>query len=41
MLRQHWIGAIPEPASVATGLALFALGAAGVREHRRRRQLAA
>jgi hypothetical protein len=35
------IGAIPEPASLATGLALFALGAVGVREHRRRRQLAA
>jgi hypothetical protein len=33
--------AIPEPASVATGLALFALGAAGVREHRRRKQAAA
>jgi hypothetical protein len=29
--------AIPEPASVATGLALFALGAVGVREHRRRK----
>jgi hypothetical protein len=32
---------IPEPADVATGLALFALGAAGMREHRRRRKLAA
>jgi hypothetical protein len=31
------VSAIPEPASVATGLALFALGAAGVREHRRRK----
>lgn len=30
------ISAIPEPASVATGLALFALGAAGVRGYRRR-----
>jgi hypothetical protein len=35
------VAAIPEAASVATGLALFALGAAGVREFRRRRQLAA
>jgi hypothetical protein len=33
--------AVPEPASVAGGLALFALGAVGVREYRRRRQLAA
>jgi hypothetical protein len=33
--------AIPEPASVATGLGLFALGAAGVREFRRRKQQAA
>ncbi len=33
--------AIPEPASVATGLALFALGAVGVREHRRRKLAAA
>ena len=32
---------IPEPAGVAAGLALCALGAVGVREHRRRRQLAA
>ncbi len=29
--------AIPEPASMATGLALFALGAVGVREFRKRR----
>jgi hypothetical protein len=33
--------AIPEPANVASGLALFALGAVGVREYRRRRQAAA
>jgi len=33
--------AIPEPASVATGLALFAPGAAGVHEHRRRTAAAA
>jgi hypothetical protein len=32
--------AIPEPAKVATGLALFALGAAGVREFRRRHRVA-
>ncbi len=31
------VTAIPEPASVASGLALFALGAAGVRESRKRR----
>lgn len=35
------VAAIPEPANVAAGLALFALGAVGVREHRRRRKLAA
>ncbi len=35
------VAAIPEPASMAAGFAFFALGAAGVREHRRRRQLAA
>jgi len=35
------VSAIPEPASVASGLGLLALGAAGVREMRRRRQLAA
>ncbi|HWA85909.1 MAG TPA: hypothetical protein VG710_06785 [Opitutus sp.] len=33
--------AIPEPANVAAGLALFALGAVGVRELRKRRQAAA
>jgi len=33
--------AIPEPAEVATGLALFALGAVGVREFRKRRRAAA
>jgi len=31
------VSAIPEPATVASGLALLALGAAGVREMRRRR----
>ena len=33
--------AIPEPAEVAAGLALFALGAAGVRQYRRRRRVTA
>ncbi len=32
--------AIPEPSGVAAGLALFALGAVGVREHRRRKRAA-
>ncbi len=31
-------GAIPEPSQVATGLGLLALGAAGIRESRRRKQ---
>ena len=31
------VAAVPEPAQVATGLGLLALGAAGVREFRRRR----
>lgn len=35
------ISSIPEPASVAGGLALLALGAVGIREWRRRRQPAA
>ena len=34
------VSAIPEPTSMASGLALLALGAAGVREMRRRRTLA-
>ncbi|HWA85906.1 MAG TPA: hypothetical protein VG710_06770 [Opitutus sp.] len=38
---QTTLSEIPEPASMATGLALFALGAAGVREHRKRRRAAA
>ncbi len=37
---QGRLTAIPEPATAAAGLALFALGAAGVREFRRRRQAA-
>jgi len=32
---------IPEPANVAAGIGLLALGAAGLREHRRRKQTAA
>ena len=36
-LSVTYTSAIPEPAAVATGLALFALGAVGVREHRRRK----
>ena len=32
------VGAIPEPSTVATGLGLLALGAAGLRERRKRKQ---
>lgn len=38
---QYNTAAVPEPASVAAGLGLFALGAAGIREHRRRKLKAA
>lgn len=36
-----FVSAIPEPSSIAYGLGLVALGYAGVREHRRRRRVAA
>lgn len=39
--RDITVGYVPEPSTVALGLGLLALGAAGVREHRRRKQVAA
>jgi hypothetical protein len=36
-----YFSAVPEPANVACGLGLVALGFAGIREHRRRRTAAA